>query len=209
MAVTRTGVQLRGLVETIEAAKLAQDEWGKATLREIRRAINPIRDDVRNKFQELGGTGPRTAATVRATVTQRGAGVQFGSAKTPFAMGREFGAKRTQTRTFIRRVQTGRNASRVVGGGSTRASVSHIPYNRDSIFGPWTGNDFSLGDAGGRLTFDVVSGHAFYPNIGKGAQNVYDALDHIAQRTIDRFPGGVAQANTMTRLAKLETLLKG
>lgn len=200
---------MSGLVESIEAARLAGDDWGKATLREIRQALNPMRDDIRNSFEALPGTGPRTAKTVKASITARGAGISFGSAKAPYAMGREFGAKRSQTRSYIRRVQSGRLAGRKVGSGSQRVTVSRIPYNRDSIFGPWTGNDFDLGEAGGRLTFDKVSGHAFYPGVGKGAQNVFDALSHIADKTIDRFPGGVAQANTMARLAKLETLLKG
>jgi hypothetical protein len=178
----RIGLQVSGLTETVEAARAASDEWGKAVLREIREAITPIRDEARAKFEALGGVGPKVAATVRVSVSSKGATVLAGGGKVaPFIMGREFGADRLQTRPFQRR------------GG--RRTVANIPYAKDSIFGPWTGNQFVIGFSGGRLNLGEVSGRAFYPSVGAGAEKVYKALEGVAAKTIARFPDAVGRTN--------------
>lgn len=206
---------MQDIVDVVAAARHAKDDWGKATLREIRKALSPIRSDIRNSYQRLGGTGPLVAQTARTQVTARGAAVAEGSRDTAgFLFGREFGAKRTQTRPHTRRVQSGRLAARQVGGGETRVFVAHIDYTSPKIFGKWTGNQFELGQAGGRITLDKVSGNAFYPAVGKGAQNVLDALAKIADDTIARFPDGKAgmrasnaAASEAATLAKLAAAL--
>ena len=66
--------------------------------------------------------------------------------------------------------------------------MARIPYSKDSIFGPWSGNQFKLGEAGGRLTLEESSGKAFYPAIGVGAQNVFERLKTVAETYVDSFP---------------------
>jgi hypothetical protein len=194
MAVKRDGLQISGLAETIQAARAGADKWGKAVTQEIRQAITPIRNEARQKFEALGGTGPMVAQTVRVSVSSRGAAVVAGGGKVgPFMMGREFGADRLQTRPFQRRVQSGRLISRKVGGGEKRTMIARIPYAKESIFGPWTGNQFVLGFSGGRLNLGQVSGRAFYPSVGAGAEKVYRALEGVAERTIAAFPDEIGR----------------
>jgi hypothetical protein len=99
------------------------------------------------------------------------------------------------TRPHQRRYQSGRLISRKVGGGSKRTIVARIPYGKPSIFGPWTGNQFQIGTAGGRLTIGEVSGRAFYPSVGAGAENVYKALERVADRTVARFPDQIGRTS--------------
>lgn len=178
----RDGLRVTGLSETIEAAKAATDEWGKAVLREIRKAITPIRNEARQKFEALGGVGPMVAQTVRVSVSSRGAAVLAGGGKAaPVVMGREFGAKRKSTRPHQRR------------GTKT---VARIPYSSPSIFGPWTGNQFDVGFSGGRLNVGEVSGRAFYPAVGAGAEKVYRALEGVTERTVAKFPDAIGRTSS-------------
>ena len=208
MAFSKSGIIVYNLAEVIEAAKKASNDWGGDVLKEIRAAINPIRDEARDKFEQLGGTGPRTAKSVRTfTSVKQGAGVRMGGARYPYALGREFGAKRNATRPIYRR---GRRDS--AGQSTSTFVVRRIPYSKASIFGLWTGNQFELGETGGRLTLQQVSGNAFYPAIGAGAQNVFDALAKSTDNVMALFPGSVANTQLAqggaSRLAKLTNLLK-
>lgn len=191
------GLRVVGLSETLEAAKNGEANLEREVLKEIRRALVPMRNQIRNEFQALGGTGPQVAKSVRSSVTGKSVAVQFGGPQHPYAAGREFGAKRRSTRPFI--VSTGRYATRGTARGSRAVVVRRIPYASPTIFGPWTGNQFELGETGGRLTLGEVAGNAFYPTVGAGAQNVYDELGRLADRFLARFPGaatstGAAQA---------------
>ena len=179
---------MSGLEETIQAAQSAEKDLRTVMQREIRRELRPLVSDIKGRFRDLGGTGPRVATTVRSQVNSKGAAVRMGNAKHPYSLGREFGAKRGQTRPFFRRVQSGALVSRKVGGGARRVLVARIPYSKDSIFGPWSGNQFKLGEAGGRLTVEESSGKAFYPAIGVGAQNVFERLKTVAETYVDSFP---------------------
>lgn len=182
------GITVAGLEETIAAASAAEKDAKQAMFREIRRELRPMVSDIKDRFRELGGTGPRVATTVRSSVTAKGAAVRMGAAKHPYSLGREFGAKRGQTRPFIKRVQSGRMSARQVGGGSRRVMIARIPYSKDSIFGPWTGNQFDLGESGGRVSVLQSSGRAFHPAIGVGAQNVFERLSKVAEKYADSFP---------------------
>ena len=167
---------MAGLEETIAAATAAEKDVQQAVMRELRRELRPLASDIRDRFRQLGGTGARVATTVRSQVNSKSVAVRMGNAKHPYSLGREFGAKREQTRPHFRRVQSGRVASRQVGGGSRRVVVARIPYASERIFGPWTGNQYDIGEAGGRLTVLNESGKAFYPAIGSGASNVFERV---------------------------------
>lgn len=199
------GLSVQGLEETIAAASAAEKDLKTAVLREIRRELNPIRDDIRKRFRELGGTGPRVATTVRTSVTAKSAMVRMGNAKHPYSLGREFGAKRNRTRPFIRRVQSGAYATRRAGGGQQRVMTAAIPYSSPRIFDSWTGNQFKLGESGDRLTIEETSGRAFYPSIGAGAQNVFERLRAVADKYVDSFPGPATTAGASERLAAFLT----
>ncbi len=189
---------MQGLEETIAAASAAEKDLKTAVLREIRRELNPIRDDIRKRFRELGGTGPRVATTVRSTVTAKSAMVRMGNAKHPYSLGREFGAKRNRTRPFIRRVQTGAYVTRRAGGGQQRIMTAAIPYSSPRIFDSWTGNQFDLGESGDRLRVTKTSGRAFYPAIGAGAQNVFERLGKVADKYAESFPDRVGNAGKIS-----------
>ena len=196
---------MAGLEETIAAASAAEKDLKTAVLREIRRELNPIRDDIRKRFRELGGPGPRVATTVRSTVAAKSAMVRMGNAKHPYSLGREFGAKRNRTRPFIRRVQTGAYVTRRAGGGQQRIMTAAIPYSSPRIFDSWTGNQFDLGESGDRLRVTKTSGRAFYPAIGAGAQNVFERLRAVADKYVDSFPGPATTAGASERLAAFLT----
>lgn len=192
------GLSVAGLEETIAAASAAEKDLKTAVLREIRRELNPIRDDIRKRFRELGGPGPRVATTVRSTVTAKSAMVRMGNAKHPYSLGREFGAKRNRTRPFIRRVQTGAYVTRRAGGGQQRIMTAAIPYSSPRIFDSWTGNQFDLGESGDRLRVTKTSGRAFYPAIGAGAQNVFERLGKVADKYAEAFPDRVGNAGKIS-----------
>lgn len=201
MAVRRitTGLQVTGLQESIAAAVAARDEWGDQFLKEVRAEIRPMSSDIRKRFKALGGTGDRVASTVRYSVTSKGAKISFGNAKHPYSLGREFGAKRNQTRPHSRKVQSGRTITRSVGGGASRQFVAKIPYSSPPIFDGWTGNQFQLGEAAGRLTIEQESGRAFYPGVGAGMQHLYDRLGKAAERTAESFPDQYGKAQRAIR----------
>ena len=188
---------MSGLEETIQAAQSAEKDLRTVMQREIRRELRPLVSDIKGRFRDLGGTGPRVATTVRSQVNSKGAAVRMGNAQHPYSLGREFGAKKEQlgeekrTAAHFRTYQSGPMARRVVGGGQRRVISARIPYWKDSIFGPWTGNQFSLGESNGRLTVDQASGKAFYPAIGVGAQNVFERLKTVADKYADSFPAPV------------------
>lgn len=202
------GLTVQGLEETIAAASAAEKDLRLAVMREIRRELRPMVSDIKGRFSDLGGTGPRVATTVRASVTAKSAAVRMGDARHPYSLGREFGAKRGQTRPHVRRVQSGALSSRVVGGGTQRVSVARIPYFKDTIFGSWTGNQFKIGEAAGRLSLLEVSGRAFYPAIGAGAQHVYERLSAVADKYADSFPGPTSGAQQSAGLDRLASFLK-
>jgi hypothetical protein len=155
--------------------------------------------DIKKRFRDLGGTGDRVAGTVRTSVTAKGAAVRMGNSKHPYSVGREFGARRKQTRPHT--------AKR--GGTTTRVFVAHIDYTSPNIFGPWTGNQFQLGESNGRVVIEEASGQAYYPGIGEGAGKIYEALSKVAARTIDAFPDetGKAKASASGSVAKLNEFL--
>ena len=197
---------MQGLEETIAAASAAEKDLKTAVLREIRRELNPIRDDIRKRFRGLGGTGPRVATTVRSTVTAKSAMVRMGNAKHPYSLGREFGAKRNRTRPFIRRVQTGAYVTRRAGGGQQRIMTAAIPYSSPRIFDSWTGNQFDLGESGDRLRVTKTSGRAFYPAIGAGAQNVFERLGKVADKYAGSFPDRVGNASKISTNSPVDRL---
>lgn len=189
-----TGLEVTGLAESLRAAFAARDDWGDRFIKEVRAEVRPMAADIRKRFKGLGGTGSRVATTVRSSVTKDGAKISFGTAKHPYSLGREFGAKRNQTRPHSRKVQSGRNITRTVGGGKSRTFVAEIPYSKSSIFDSWTGNQFTLGESAGRLTIEEESGRAFYPAVGAGMQHLYDRLGQAADRTAKSFPDQFGKA---------------
>ena len=200
---------MTGLEETIAAASAAEKDVKQAVVREIRKELRPLANDIRQRFRDLGGTGARVATTVRVSTGGQSAKVSMGSAKHPYSLGREFGAKRNVTRPFFRRVQSGSFATRRVGGGERRVTRARIPYAKDTIFGAWTGNQFQLGESGDRLVIEQESGRAFYPGIGSGAQNVFERMKIVADRYLDQFPDakGATAINPNTSLERLAAYL--
>ena len=203
------GLSVTGLEETIAAASAAEKDVKQAVVREIRKELRPLANDIRQRFRDLGGTGARVATTVRVSTGGQSAKVSMGSAKHPYSLGREFGAKRNVTRPFFRRVQSGSFATRRVGGGERRVTRARIPYAKDTIFGAWTGNQFQLGESGDRLVIEQESGRAFYPGIGSGAQNVFERMKIVADRYLDQFPDakGATAINPNTSLERLAAYL--
>jgi hypothetical protein len=207
------GLSVAGLEETIVAASAAERDLKTVMLREIRRELNPIRDDIRQRFRGLGGTGPRVATTVRTSVTGKSAMVRMGNAKHPYSLGREFGAKRNRTRPFFRRVQSGAYTQRKVGGGQRQVMTAAIPYSSPRIFDSWTGNQFDLGEFADRLRVTKTSGRAFYPGIGVGAVNVHQRLGKIADKYAASFPGpggvGGSPVSGLSPVQRLQGFLSG
>ena len=203
------GLSVTGLEETIAAASAAEKDVKQAGVREIRKELRPLANDIRQRFRDLGGTGARVATTVRVSTGGQSAKVSMGSAKHPYSLGREFGAKRNVTRPFFRRVQSGSFSTRRVGGGERRVTRARIPYSKDTIFGAWTGNQFQLGESGDRLVIEQESGRAFYPGIGSGAQNVFERMKIVADRYLDQFPDakGATAINPNTSLERLAAYL--
>lgn len=195
----KTGVVVKNLAETIQAARTGSDDLARAPLRAIRETLGPMRDDIRRRFDQLGGTGPRVARTVRTRVSSTGAGIQMGGSSTPFAPGREFGAKRMQTRPHVRRVRSGPRRNPIEAVSTRRLTVARIPYASANIFDTWTGNQYDLGETG-RSGLGKVSGRAFYPGIADGELSVMSKLGKIADEYVGLFPGAVS--NTPAAEAK-------
>lgn len=189
------------MAETIEAAAAGAKGLKSSPLKEIRETLNPMRDDIRNRFNALSGTGPNVAKTVRTVVSAKSAGIAMGSPKAPYSAGREFGAKQRERAVIRRRPSSGQT---YIAKG--------VPYWLPSIFGLWTGNQFEIGESGGRLTLGEVSGNAFYPGIGAGAQNIYTALEKTAADYIALFPGTTGNTKAgkaaATEVGKLSRFLK-
>lgn len=141
-----TILQVKGLKELQAALKDAEDGSLRDMRKAMRSALLPIVADAKGRFEGLGGTGPRTAGTVRSFNTSNGIGVQFGGNK-GYEFGREFGARYHRISTFTQRRPSG-----------PVQVTRRMDYSKPSIFGPWTGNRFLL--KSGR-----VSGRAFNPAV--------------------------------------------
>ena len=158
-----------GLDEVVRLATAQSKEARNKMRREIRRIARPIVRDARSRFEQLGGTGPRVAKTVGVRFAGDDVTFGAGASSTPFARGREFGAKRNWTRRHIATVGWRRNRYR-------RVVAKNMQYAGDKQFGAWTGNQFDLGLTGERLSLSKVSGRAFYPSIAAGSQTLDEAL---------------------------------
>lgn len=139
-------LQVKGLKELQQALKDAEDGSLRDMRKAIRTALVPIVADARSRFEGLGGTGARTAATVRSFNTANGFGVQFGGNK-GYEFGREFGARYQRISTFTMHTKTG-----------SAQVTRRMNYASPRVFGPWTGNQFML-------TSGNVSGRAFNPAV--------------------------------------------
>lgn len=174
-------LRLNGVTELSKAAKAAGDGLDKELRSDLRKALGPIVADARRRFSSLPGTGPRTARTVKGSVTQKGISVSMGgrgSVAAGYELGREFGSKGGK---FL--------AYEMKGGGwatGWRGQVRRfMPYDRPAVFGPWTGNQLTLNPS-------TVSGHAFYPAIAHGATA---AVADIT-KTLEQYVGRVADAGS-------------
>lgn len=153
-----TDVYVEGLDQLVFRAAATSKAMRNEVRREIRKLIRPTVKDARDRFEKLGGVGPRVAKTVRLTFRGDDIGLSFGGRNVPFAAGREWGAKRDWTRRHVATVGWR-------GRGGRQVIARQVGYSKPTIFGPWTGNQFELGTAGTRLTTQDVSGRAFYPAI--------------------------------------------
>lgn len=159
-------IRVEGLRELQQALKDAENGSLRAMRKELRSVLGPIVVDARARFSALPGTGPRTAQTVKGFVRPGGIGVQFGSAgRGPgkgFEYGREFGARHVHVSTFQQNRPTG-----------PVLVTRTIDYTAPSMFGPWTGNRFTLFGAG------QVSGRAFNPAVQAGARLATHKIDKV------------------------------
>lgn len=137
-------LQVKGLKELQQALRDAEDGSLRDMRKAIRTALAPIVADARSRFEGLGGTGARTAATVRSFNTANGFGVQFGG-KAGYEFGREFGARYHRISTYQMK-------------GAAGLVTRQMNYASPRIFDTWTGNRFTL-------TSGAVSGRAFNPAV--------------------------------------------
>jgi hypothetical protein len=155
---------LRGLLAN---SKLLADRLDVDLQQTLRGLLAPTILEAKSRFSSLGGTGRRTAATVKGFVRQSSIGFQMGARGAEgvgFELGREFGAKppgqstkRRSPHTYFVRTPAGyRRAERT------------IDYSDPDIFGPWTGNQFQPELHGP----EGVSGHAFYPSIARSYEEL-------------------------------------
>lgn len=162
-------LHVRGLRELQAALKAAEDGSLRDMRRAMRAALAPIVADAKGRFEALGGTGSRTAVTVRPFTTTTGIGVQFGGNK-GYEMAREFGAKYKRISTFPQRRPTG-----------TVQVTRIMDYSTPQMFGPWTGNRFML-------TSGTVSGRAFNPAVQDhwrvASAQMTKALDSYARKLL-------------------------
>lgn len=174
-------LRLAGVTELSKAVKAAGEGLDKELRADLRKALAPIVADARRRFAGLAGTGPRTAKTVKGSITQRGIAVTMGGrggAGSGYELGREFGSKGGK---FISYEMKG-------GGWATgwRGHVSRfMPYDRPSVFGAWTGNQLTLDPS-------RTSGHAFYPAIAHGATS---AVADVT-KTLEQYVGRIAGAGS-------------
>lgn len=156
---------VKGLTELRQALRASSGKMNTMLRDELHAALAPIIADARSRFNALPGTGKRTAPAVSGRATETSIAVLLRK-DVGFEFGREFGAKGTRSVTFQRRRP----------GGGTATVTRTIDYSRPTIFGPWTGNQFSWPP-------EPTSGHAFYPAAAQGgeaaAQRIWVALGHI------------------------------
>jgi len=150
-------IEVQGLQTLVRVAAKLGPPAQQEVRRQLQKSAEPVVSDARRRTASLGGTGPKAAQTIRLEVQQRGVAFRLGAPGKRYTLGREFGAKRSGTRSTTFRNQFGK--------GIVYRGVKRIPYSRPSIFGPWTGNQFTV-DPGS------VSGRAFYPAIATGVQRV-------------------------------------
>ena len=159
-------VQVHGFTEFRAAVKAAAPELDKELQKTLRASIQPIAADARARLSALGGTGPKTAERVRTSVTKSAVAVGF-TAVGGYEFGREFGAKGYRVSHYEMRTRRGRVSV-------TRA----INYAKPSIFGPWTGNRFTL-DSG-------VSGHGVFPAAAAGGERAVAEITAAMDRIVNR-----------------------
>lgn len=148
-------IEVQGLQSLVQAASKLGRDASKEVKEQLVKSAGPTVADARSRMGALGGTGPKAATTIRLEVQQRGVAFRLGAVGKRYALGREFGAKRAGTRntTF----------SNQFGKGITFRGSKRIPYSRPSIFGAWTGNQFTTEPGS-------TSGRAFYPAVAQGVR---------------------------------------
>lgn len=157
---------VKGLTELRQALKASEGKMDTMLRKELHAALAPIIADARGRFEALPGVGKRTAPAVGGSAGPKSIAVylreEFG-----FELGREFGAKGPKSVTFQQRRR-----------GGTATVTRTIDYSKPTIFGPWSGNQFSFPP-------DPTSGHAFYPAAAQGgeaaAQRIWVALGAIVE----------------------------
>jgi hypothetical protein len=178
-----TDIYVEGLDTLVFRAAATSREMRQEVRREIRRIVRPTVKDARDRFEQLGGTGPRVAKTVRLTFKGDDIALSFGGRAAPFAAGREWGAKRDWTRRHV--AQVGWR-----GRGGRKVVARNMGYSSNpKMFGPWTGNQFTLGTAGTRMTVQDVSGRAFYPAIADRLVTVDEQLQAYVGRKLNELGG--------------------
>lgn len=168
-------MEVQGLRSLQRGLKALGDGSQREMRKALRAALSPIVADARASFQALGGTGPRTARTVRGFITQAGIGVQMGGKggkAQGYELGREFGA-RVHLTTYPLRTRAGTVTARRV-----------FDYGAPTVFGPWTGNQWA------NLKGGKVSGRAFTPAVQKGALKAGDQIDRVLTAYVQRVLGG-------------------
>lgn len=176
-------VYVDGLETLVSQAGATSKAMRNEVRREIRRIIRPTVKDAKDRFEKLGGVGPRVAKTVRLSFKGDDIGLSFGGRTVPFAAGREWGAKRDWTRRHVATVGWR-------GRGGRRVVARQVGYSSNpNIFGPWTGNQFTVGTAGTRMTVQDVSGRAFYPAIADRLVIVDEQLQAYVGRKLAEMGG--------------------
>lgn len=176
-------VYVEGLDLLVFKAAATSREMRNEVRRELRKIIRPTVRDAKARFEKLGGTGPKVAATVRLTFRGDDAALSFGGRSVPYAAGREWGAKRDWTRRHVATVGWR-------GRGGRKVVARQVGYSSNpNIFGAWTGNQFQLGTAGTRMTVQDVSGRAFYPAIADRLAVVDEQLRTYVDRKLNELGG--------------------
>lgn len=178
-----TDVYVEGLDTLVFRAAATSREMRNEVRREIRKLIRPTVEDAKERFEKLGGVGPRVAKTVRLTFRADNIGLSFGGRSAPFAAGREWGSKRDWTKRHVATVGWR-------GRGGRQVIARNMGYSSNpKMFGPWTGNQFTMGTAGTRMTVKDVSGRAFYPAIADRLTVVDEQLQAYVAKKLAELGG--------------------
>jgi hypothetical protein len=170
-------IYVDGLDVVVAAATAESKEARQKMRREIRRIARPVTRDIKSRFEQLGGVGPRVAKTVGVRFSGNDVAFAAGRDSMPFTKGREFGAKRSWTKRHVATVGWRTNRYRKV-------VAKNMAYSGPKQFGPWTGNQFDLGLTGERLSTSQVSGRAFYPSIAEGVRDMDEKLKAYVEQTL-------------------------